>query len=466
MRGVFIWGGMLKSVTSFFWFVGVFLFPNALFGLLALYFGLGRPYVNFDYLLCAVVFFTPLRILFYPLLLFFVFVDAIVLVCQVFPFVRLQDLFYLVGFIPAAALAWQIFICMLVVVALLTFWFFLLSVRRSSLLSCLVLLNFSLLLYVFSVYGGDVDRGKFWRVPESIPVSSQVVYFYTYRQGAFLEKYFENGQPFTQAAYKGAAEPWFDVGAGFQDKVLLIVNESWGATLNPLIFDRLVRPLRELKNVEVLEYGSKDFVGATVAGELRELCRLQPNHFNLSNVSEGFEGCLPGIFKKQGYTTRAMHGAVGLMYDRARWYPRVGFDERVFFESRSWKERCYSFPGACDLEMMAVQLKPWLNRDSKDFIYWLTLNTHSYYDSRDLRGDFFDCAEYGILVGGEACRNLKLQAQFFNGLAGVFSGLNSKVDVVVVGDHSPPMFDQREKDMVFVDSKVSYIRFRVGGSKN
>jgi phosphoglycerol transferase MdoB-like AlkP superfamily enzyme len=234
-----------------------------------------------------------------------------------------------------------------------------------------------------------------------------------------------------------------------------------GATSNPLIFERLISPLRELKNVDVVESGSKDFVGATVAGELRELCRLQPNHFNLSNVSEGFEGCLPGFFKRQGYATHAVHGAVGLMYDRVHWYPRVGFDERVFFESGSWKERCYSFPGACDLELMTVQLKPLLNRKGKDFIYWLTLNTHSFYDSRDLRGDFFDCAEYGVLVGGEACRNLKLQAQFFKGLAGLLSGVTSKLDVIVVGDHAPPMFDQREKDKIFIDSKVSYIRLKI-----
>ncbi|WP_425916829.1 sulfatase-like hydrolase/transferase [Pseudomonas sp. GWSMS-1] len=454
-------GDVLKKLVPIFWVFGVVVFPNILFGLLSLYFGLGRPYVNFDYLVCAVIFFTPLRFLFYPLVLVCAFFDVMLLVCQVFPFVRLQDVFYLLGFIPAAALAWQAWLCVSVVLALFAFGLFSLSVRRSSLLSCLVLLNFSLLLYAFSVYGTDVDRGKFWRVPEGRAVSSQAVYFYTYRQGAFLEKYFEEGEPFSKAAYSGATEPWFEAGAGFKNKVLLIVNESWGATLNPQIVDQLIRPLRELKNIDAVEYGSKDFVGATVAGELRELCRLQPNHFNLSSVSEGFDACLPGMFKYQGYVTHAMHGAVGLMYDRVHWYSKIGFDERVFFESRSWKERCYSFPGACDLELMEEQLKPLLARNGKDFIYWLTLNTHSYYDVRDLRGDYFNCAEYGVLSGGEACRNLKLQAQFFKGLADVLSGVGSGVDVVVVGDHSPPMFDQREKGTVFLDSKVSYIRFSV-----
>ena len=37
------------------------------------------------------------------------------------------------------------------------------------------------------------------------------------------EKYFEEGKPFTKAAYKGATELWFDKDASFQDKVLLIV---------------------------------------------------------------------------------------------------------------------------------------------------------------------------------------------------------------------------------------------------
>jgi len=440
---------------------GIAVFPNLFFVLASSYFGLGRPYVNFDYLICTVVFFTPLRFLFYPLVLVCVFVDAMLLVGQVFPFVRLQDVLYLLGFIPAAAFAWQVMLFVSALVTLLLFVAFFSSVRRCSFLECLILVNFALLPYTFSVYGSESDRGKFWRVSESLPVSSQIVYFYTYRQGAFLEKYFEEGEAFARSSYKGATDSWFGSDVGFQDKVLLIINESWGDTLNPKIFDHLVQPLREQSNIEILDYGAKDFVGATVAGELRELCRLQPNHFNLSKVLDGFSDCLPSKFKRLGYSTHSMHGAVGLMYDRIHWYSRIGFDDRVFFESKAWSERCYSFPGACDLELMKVQLDPLLKREGKSFIYWLTLNTHSYYDSRDLRGDYFECAGYGILPDGEACRNLKLQAQFFKGLAMLLSEAPSGIDVVIVGDHSPPMFDQREKDGVFSDSKVSYVRFRV-----
>lgn len=47
---------MLEKVASFAWLLGVVVFPNILFGALALYFDLGRPYVNFDYIFCAVLF--------------------------------------------------------------------------------------------------------------------------------------------------------------------------------------------------------------------------------------------------------------------------------------------------------------------------------------------------------------------------------------------------------------------------
>src|SRR5690606_17434191 len=110
--------------------------------------------------------------------------------------------------------------------------------------------------------------------------------------------------------------------------------------------------------------------------------------------------------------TLAIHGASGVMYDRVHWYPRVGFDETVFFESRRWQRRCYSFPGACDDELIG-EIGRFLEGKEKAFVYWLTLNSHAIYDERDIRIWGFDCAGHGIPEGSQTCRNLSLHYQFF-----------------------------------------------------
>src|SRR5690606_3486330 len=144
----------------------------------------------------------------------------------------------------------------------------------------------------------------------------------------------------------------------------------------------------------------------------RELCGVYPNYFNLASVTDGFDDCLPNRLKKLGYSTSAIHGAVGTMYDRVRWYPRAGFEIMTFYESREWAGRCYSFPGACDIEIFQV-VKEQLSVEGKLFVYWLTLNSHSTYDLRDVSKYVFDCRAYEVAEDTQSCRNLKLQAQFF-----------------------------------------------------
>src|SRR5690606_9984297 len=110
--------------------------------------------------------------------------------------------------------------------------------------------------------------------------------------------------------------------------------------------------------------------------------------------------CLPNRLKAQGYDTFAFHGAAGLMYDRVRWYPDIGFNNTMFFEANSWPRRCYSFPGACDSDMVDFVAKS-LDNPGKVFTYWLTLNSHYSYDSRDIHGDLFPCEKYAVPINSE-----------------------------------------------------------------
>lgn len=199
--------------------------------------------------------------------------------------------------------------------------------------------------------------------------------------------------------------------------------------------------------------------GSTLDGELRELCQLQSSSYNLTGVMEQLSFCLPNLLKRKGYATAAFHGATGMMYDRYRWYPAVGFQKQVFFEGRIWPRRCYSFPGACDIDILP-EIERFFEGKGKRLAYWLTLNSHSPYDVKDIAGEpQFDCAAYSINGNSEICRNLLLHAQFFAGLAGLLSSASmANVDVILVGDHVPVIMNVADRQKYFMDSAVPWVR--------
>lgn len=433
--------------------------PNLFFSVIAWFLGLGRPLISIDYAIIAIVIFSRFYILGYFFLIGAVAADVFLLVGQVFPFIRLQDAFYLFGFLHVVSATYQLAILGLALAALVIVYMFCRFRKGGSYVHLLAFLNVALLCMTLEVYSSDKSSNRFWRVADLDMVDSQVLYFYNYRSRGFVETYNLTGAPFSPAGYE-AANHWLGSSPA-NGRLLLIVNESWGVAKSSELTAALLNTLVTSPVVEEVSLGELPFVGATVAGELRELCRLSPNHFNLKDVSAGFEDCLPNKLSEMGYSTRAMHGAVGLMYDRLHWYPRAGFQRSTFFESKAWPERCYSFPGACDLDLMD-ELKSEFALPGKRFMYWLTLNTHSVYDLRDLRLPPLDCKRYGVVEDSESCRNFRLQAQFFQGLAETLRDDRMKgVEILIVGDHSPPVFNKEEKNNYFSENKVSWLHFKV-----
>lgn len=443
-------------------FMAVVVFPNICLAAVSWWFSLGRPYVNLDYVFVAVFVFTPLRLLALCFLGLAVSADILLLVGQIFPFVRIQDVSYLLGLVPFAPVFYQIILMVGMFFIFFLFYAFWKVRVWGGVKAALLFLNVGLFFYAVDVYSGEVGQSKFWRVVERPLVSSQIVNFLDYRGRAFVETANLSGAPFSHAGFKGWSDIWLTSPERLNRRLLFIVNESWGVAQNEEIGMALIEPVIRLQErLEYVESGEIPFIGATVAAELRELCRLNPNHYNLAEVTSGFEECLPNLLKVNGYSTRAMHGAVGLMYDRARWYPRAGFEKVTFFESREWPARCYSFPGACDMDLLG-EIEKEFALPGKRFFYWLTLNSHSFYDSRDIRYDVFDCEHYGVEGRSESCRNFKLQAQFFHGLAELLQSDSMRgVEIAIVGDHSPPIFDAEEKTKVFKENSVSWLHFKM-----
>lgn len=446
--------GLLWAVLLFVVFPNIFFFGAAFFA------GVERYYINVDYCVPVLLAVLGFRWIGVCVFVFLVLVDLLFVVGQFFPFVRMGDILYLSKFFALSPSGYRpiIFLSLLAIIikCFFLYRFSGLVGRKLAVAFCGALLSVCLV----EVYAREVGDGRgIWEFSSDYIVSSQVKNFIDYRGSKFLENVSKEGDPFSEIPAEASAVSLWGALKGNQgpaERLLLIVVESWGVPREADIQKALLRPLYTLANGR-LEQGVLPFDGVTVGGELRELCQLVPNHFNFSSAVSGLEGCLPNKLKAQGYRTLSMHGAVSLMYDRHDWYPLAGLEENIFYESRVWPRRCYSFPGACDLDMMG-EISSYFSGDGKRFMYWLTLNSHSMYDARDIRSDAFDCEAFGVELDSRGCRHLKLQAQFFEGLGRLLSSKDMHdVHVLLVGDHRPLLIESKGYKAMFEYGQVPWV---------
>ncbi|MBU1330607.1 MAG: hypothetical protein KKG30_18620 [Gammaproteobacteria bacterium] len=433
--------------------------PNMLLWGASEYFGVGRTALNIDYFFVLAALTLGCWRLSVFLLIFMMSIDFLSMVVQVFPFMRFEDLLYLSSFIWVAPVSYRVWlVCAVLIVFLGVFFLYRIRhklVRESSLF--VLLLGF----FWFQVESVE-DRSRFWRVADLNAISSQSAVFFNGRLSPFLSNFSGADSALGEYYGKAASDQWrseWQEGL-LGERLLLIVNESWGMANNSEVNDYLLSFLRSAPIVE-LKTGELYFKGATVAAELRELCRLHPNHFGFRDAYNRLKTCLPAQLDSAGYKTHAMHGATGMMYDRRDWYSGAGFSEDVFFEDMLPERRCYSFPGACDVDLRD-RVEGFFRVKGKRFFYWLTLNTHSIYDERDLFVDLVPCSKFNIDPSSESCRNFKLQAQYFSALGELLRSPDmSGVDVLLVGDHEPRFRNQYEKGLYYATGKVPWVRFKV-----
>ena len=436
--------------------------PNVAFEAGSAWLGIGRPWFNVDYALVFVLLAFGRLALGAVSAIVFLLADVLALAGQVLPFVRLDEVVYLLRFAASASAFHFTLLIALNLLVLAKLGLLVGLGRRLPRLAALLLFNGAVLVYAIQANSGEVDgHSRFYRAAGGALVGSQTVSFFEGRADRFLEQFEADGEALVPTA-AGATAPWFEAldHRTSGERLLLVVNEAWGEPVDEAMQRALLGPLRAVAG-DTLQTGSLSYTGFTLGGELRELCRLRPNHYNLAKVDTGFEACLPQRLQALGYATAALHGAISGMYDRRHWYPRAGFQHMTFFEDERWPRRCHSFPGACDLDLL-LKVEAFFAEPGKRFLYWLTLNSHTPYDRRDIQVDAFDCAAFGVGDGNESCRNLKLQAQFFHGLAQLLgSAALDGVEVIVVGDHAPIIMPLDEKGRMYMDNRVPWVRFRV-----
>jgi hypothetical protein len=234
-----------------------------------------------------------------------------------------------------------------------------------------------------------------------------------------------------------------------RDLVLVIV-ESLGVFADPALRSRIEAPLDapEVRARYEVSHGETTFFGSTTAAEMRELCGTRAPY---DDVLEGAAiRCLPAILADAGYETVAFHGFTGAMFDRVTWYPEIGIQEMVFGHDilRRGDPLCGGvFVGMCDTDL-ARRIGPLLDRDRPVLLYWLTLNSHVPPDPAETSG-LYDClGPQNPFTYVNTCLMAERWTEVMSSVADIALGASGRpTEILVVGDHAPPLWRIREQDM-------------------
>ena len=439
------------------------LLPNILIWLISWKLNISRPLLNFDYLLPACLIILPFRsskiLGTIAFIIAFVF-DIAMLTMQLFPFMDLAATLYLTPFLLNAPTR---YIIMAAGGVLLMFCIPLILIKTSRLIIpefvwiwCIALL----------MIGYPIRHAYYKEMPDAHFGTNH--YFVAQSQlNKYLEHYgsdlvvFARSEPVLS---KGQAEYATKfLSKPYSDKILLIVAESWGATREQIVQQEILKNIYNQKaNLEFIKDGYFEFSGATVQGELRELCQMNVHNGYAfrKTPAEKFKKCLPNYLKNQGYNTIALHGASSQLYDRNNWYPKAGFQTSLFAENLPNEKRCTAFNGVCDSELFKVVGNEFY-KNEKLFFYWITLTSHASYPVSDIYNNRLDCDRLQ-LAKGDICNNMRMHTQFFDDLAELIKKPEMKgVEVVVVGDHMPPIMGDVPLYKNLRWQEVSWLHFKV-----
>jgi hypothetical protein len=159
------------------------------------------------------------------------------------------------------------------------------------------------------------------------------------------------------------------------DKLVVVVFESLSVlTADPELKDWR-RPFARVENRYTIESGSFDWFGATLRGEVRELCWQSLDGDRVQSLPTA----LPTALKQLGYTTVSLHGFYKTMWDRDRLYPLLGFDKSIFLDEMRREGDVplagTLFHGAQD-SFVAAQAHREILQSGKRLVYWMTLSSH------------------------------------------------------------------------------------------
>ena len=242
--------------------------------------------------------------------------------------------------------------------------------------------------------------------------------------------------------------------------VALVLVESMGLPRDERAAALLLAPLTQ-KDVSaryVVRTGTVPFSGPTTAGEFRELCGVVGTY--LIAPEKPLNRCIPELLRKRGFQTIALHGFRSSFFNRASWYPVIGFEHGLFDADAAAPDspRCGAiFRGPCD-EAVGREFAEELLSGTHRFVYWLTLSSHFPIDHRAADENAFDCRELPDgLRDQTVCDLMRTWSTVLQSVRTV--ALDPRLQstrFIVVGDHSPPFLDQNRRQL-FSETSVPFV---------
>jgi hypothetical protein len=239
---------------------------------------------------------------------------------------------------------------------------------------------------------------------------------------------------------------------------LLVVVEALGQFKDPEMQAILLQPFRDPNLLQryAVTMGTTTYYGSTTAAEMRELCNTREPYQGLLE-GKAFD-CLPKQLAARGYRTTALHNFGAGFFERAAWYPRLGFETLTFGEDLAGlsRRRCGGpFRGVCDADLI-----PFIGRQLREasvptFAYWLTLSTHVPVAPRE-GTPRLGCTEGGPIGSVEVCHMTEMWLDVFHGLSALTTSI-PPTEILIVGDHAPPLWSKTARRL-FTPGKVPWIR--------
>lgn len=445
------------------------LLPNVLAWLGAYWVGVARPIINVDYVSSALLFampFRPMRYLGMIALVVAIMIDAMMMAMQLFPFLNIRAALSLAPFLVNAPTRYQgIAVVVGAYLALMPFVMYLFAkigfVAKSDVLHMAMVAGlFWVGYHNFNEYKYVNKEGERFAQSDFYYIHSQYRRYKWVDNSEFAD-YFNKTPTLMPIKQERGTDHLGNYGAS--DKILVIVAESWGVPRTEAMkTDEMAGIYKYKDRLEFIERGLFAFSGATVEGELRELCGMGlEGGYAFSRLSKSnFTACLPQKYARLGYYTIGMHGGFSSIYERNYLYPHLGFMQTYFAQDFKDKKRCQAFNGICDGQLTDTVAAEF-ERHKKLFYYWLTLTSHSAFPEKDIYNQRFNCNKHSI-PKGDICNNFRLQAQFFDELGELIARPEmAGVEVIVAGDHMPPVMMREPIHPYLHWQDVSWLHFKV-----
>lgn len=200
---------------------------------------------------------------------------------------------------------------------------------------------------------------------------------------------------------------------------VLVIYESLGVPVEPGIIDRLRAGYPEFSIVEIPHEG-----GSTVSAEVRYLCGVNGSIFPSTD-------CLA-----KGPDSLALHGNVLSYFNRYAMYNKMGFSTAIGRHEAAGLDECrYAYNAVCDSALINMLSAKVSNNACQGLYYMLTIDSHFPYEKYggEAKGMFRDLESLLKVV-----RTLRISYP--------------ECQVVIAGDHPPPLASGFRKDKVLMIS--------------